>query len=485
MEQIKVISKALFDDVYQITHQTKVFLDKVDETYDLKSHVSNLDFIQRISFFADILKCYRLLDYSFSPNTSEGQCLLVAFLSIVVNPSNFEYETLENLILSNTDEVARLRKSLFDNISVNEDLCDTFKIDNVDYCNQSSNLPITSKLIYARLLGINKDVQSQYLLKIYRCMSCFIKSNGTITDKETSFLNQLSTEREIIISEQNNKAVSEMATPLNTNPIEELMSLVGLSTVKTEINDLANLVNIQNIRAKRGMKVSSVSYHCVFTGNPGTGKTTVARIIAEIYKQLGVLKKGHLVETDRSGLVAEYVGQTAPKTNAIIDSALDGVLFIDEAYSLAQGGSSDFGGEAIATLLKRMEDDRDRLVVILAGYSSEMQQFINSNSGLQSRFSRYVHFPDYSCDELMQIFNYIINKNDFIIEDDALSEVRAIIQNALNKKDQNFGNARYIRNLFEKVITQQANRLTIQTDITNEMLRQITVSDILNCQSYL
>lgn len=270
----------------------------------------------------------------------------------------------------------------------------------------------------------------------------------------------------------------EFSAKPHKNPIKQLNELIGLDNVKTEVNNLTNLVKIQKVRESRGLKTSNISYHCVFTGNPGTGKTTVARIIANIYKQLGVLKKGHLVETDRSGLVAEYVGQTAPKTNAIIDSAIDGVLFIDEAYSLVQGGQNDYGKEAIATLLKRMEDNRDRLVVILAGYSKEMEEFINSNSGLQSRFNRYINFPDYSKDELLQIFQFIVKKNDFTITNDALASVDSVLNEVIKNKNEKFGNARYVRNLFENIITQQANRLSEINDITNEMLSKIELIDI-------
>ena len=272
----------------------------------------------------------------------------------------------------------------------------------------------------------------------------------------------------------------KVATKKKENPIDELNALIGLSSVKTDISDLTNLVKIQKMRESRGMKTSDFSYHCIFTGNPGTGKTTVARIVAEIYKQLGVLKKGHLIETDRSGLVGEYVGQTAPKTNAIIDKALDGVLFIDEAYSLVQGGQNDYGKEAIATLLKRMEDDRDRLVVILAGYTKEMSEFINSNSGLQSRFNRYIYFPDYSSDELLDIFRFITKKNDCVASDEAITKIKEYIEEIVAHKDQNFGNARFVRNLFERIITQQANRLTQETNITNEMLSKIEVVDVEN-----
>ncbi len=258
----------------------------------------------------------------------------------------------------------------------------------------------------------------------------------------------------------------------------ELDSLIGLNSVKKEVQTLTNFIKIQQKRAEQGLKSSSVSYHCVFTGNPGTGKTTVARIVADIYKNLGVLKKGHLVETDRAGLVAEYVGQTAVKTNKIIDSALDGVLFIDEAYSLVGGGESDYGKEAIATLLKRMEDDRERLVVILAGYTKDMKQFIDSNPGLQSRFNRYIEFPDYTSNELYQIFALNLKKYDYHITDDAKAALQHFFEEAVAHKDANFGNGRFVRNIFEKVLEHQANRLASESNLTTERLSEITIEDL-------
>lgn len=184
-----------------------------------------------------------------------------------------------------------------------------------------------------------------------------------------------------------------------------------MENVKEEVRALANYVKVQKQRADAGLKTPKLSYHLVFTGSPGTGKTTVARIVATIYHNIGILKKGHTIETDRSGLVAEYVGKTAIKTNKIIDAALNGVLFIDEAYSLVpEQKGSDYGQEAISTLLKRMEDDRDSLVVIIAGYNNEMKRFIDSNPGLQSRFNRYIHFNDYSADELYQMFTKLYLK---------------------------------------------------------------------------
>lgn len=258
----------------------------------------------------------------------------------------------------------------------------------------------------------------------------------------------------------------------------ELHSLIGLSSVKEEVERLTNFIKIMKVREKQGLPVSEISYHCVFTGNPGTGKTTVARILANIYSELGVIKKGHLVETDRSGLVAEYVGQTAVKTNKIIDSALDGVLFIDEAYSLVNGGNNDYGTEAISTLLKRMEDDRKRLVVILAGYGNEMQTFINSNPGLQSRFNRYVDFPDYNADELLEIYKRNLNKHKYTLSVEAEAFITAYLSNAVTNKDKNFGNARFVRNLFEKTLENQAMRLASIGHLTSEMLCEISIEDV-------
>ncbi len=259
---------------------------------------------------------------------------------------------------------------------------------------------------------------------------------------------------------------------------KELDNLIGITGVKEEIAKLQNFIKIQLVRKSQGLKTSPISYHCVFTGNPGTGKTTVARIIAEIYKDLGILSKGHLVETDRSGLVAEFVGQTAVKTNKIIDSALDGVLFIDEAYSLVQGNSNDFGSEAISTLLKRMEDDRDRLVVILAGYRDEMKTFIDANPGLQSRFNRYIHFDDYTADELFEIFSLNATKNQYILTNEASTVLRSKIEETVARKDKNFGNARTVRNMFEKTLEHQATRLTAEGVLDKEALQRITEEDI-------
>ena len=298
------------------------------------------------------------------------------------------------------------------------------------------------------------------------------------TDEDKS--NDESTSETTSTPQQEEKKDSVVINPvLDTDPYEELEDLIGLDNVKQEVKSLANFVKLQKQRQEKGLKTPKLSYHLVFTGSPGTGKTTVARIVARIYKDLGILKKGHTVETDRSGLVAEYVGQTATKTNAIVDSALNGVLFIDEAYALVpENASNDYGQEAISTLLKRMEDDRDKLVVIIAGYTNEMKRFIDSNPGLQSRFNRYINFPDYTAKELVRIFHMYMKKNQYTISDEADEMLKEKLDYAVEHKDRNFGNARYVRNVFEKSIQMQANRLEGKSNLSDRELTEITASDI-------
>ena len=330
--------------------------------------------------------------------------------------------------------------------------------------------------VAAVLKRYNKDQLNKYLTLLFRYCSLIAKVDGKITDKEQRFLDHIAQLR--TDSTNSHEGVTITKVSEKNGGIAELDSLIGLASVKQEVRTMSNFIKVQLSRQQQGLKATQVSYHCVFTGNPGTGKTTVARILAGIYNELGVLKKGHLVETDRSGLVAEYVGQTAVKTNKVIDSALDGVLFIDEAYSLVTGSGNDFGNEAIATLLKRMEDDRDRLIVILAGYGDEMKRFIDSNPGLQSRFNRYIHFPDYNADELLQIFSRYAQKNDYEVSEEAQKRLKSLLDDAVANKDKNFGNGRFVRNLFEKTLERQANRLSTIERPTLSQLKEIRPEDI-------
>ena len=261
------------------------------------------------------------------------------------------------------------------------------------------------------------------------------------------------------------------------NGFEELEKLIGLKSIKEDIRQLTAFVKIQKKREKQGKKPVPMSLHLVFTGNPGTGKTTIARILASIYKEIGVLSKGHVVEVDRADLVAEYVGQTAPKTAKKIQEAMGGILFIDEAYTLVKGDGKDFGQEAIDTLLKAMEDHRDDFIVIVAGYPLQMMSFINSNPGLKSRFNKYINFPDYSVDEMRQIFYEMCEEYDYHLTPGAKDRIYEQIVLLERNKKENFANAREIRNIFEKIIVKQASRLSELED-EDQDLTEIVEEDV-------
>jgi SpoVK/Ycf46/Vps4 family AAA+-type ATPase len=258
---------------------------------------------------------------------------------------------------------------------------------------------------------------------------------------------------------------------------EELNGYIGLASIKKEVGNLINMVTVYKMRKAHDLPTLDMSLHMVFSGNPGTGKTMIARLMARVYHSLGILSKGHLVEVDRSGLVAGYVGQTAIKTGDAVKKALGGVLFIDEAYALNGGGENDFGQEAIDTLLKAMEDHRDDMVVIVAGYDGLMDMFIHSNPGLESRFNRYLHFDDYSLDEMMRIFESQCRKNQYTLGEDVKEAVKALIEEA-NTNSISFGNARGVRNVFERVLVQQANRLSTLENPTRDDLMAITTADV-------
>lgn len=272
-------------------------------------------------------------------------------------------------------------------------------------------------------------------------------------------------------------------SPLHKKSLDELMdelnSLVGLETVKTSLSSLVNLIKVKNMRDKLGLNTPAISLHLVFSGNPGTGKTTVARLLAEIYHQLGAVSRGQLVEVDRAGLVEGYVGQTAIKTSEVIDSALGGVLFIDEAYTLtSQKEGEDFGQEAVDTLLKRMEDNRDNLVVIVAGYTKEMETFIDSNPGLKSRFNKFIEFPDYTGTQMYQIFKDMCSKNDYMLDPEADEHVKDFLLDLSLNHGENFANAREVRNYFERTVERQACRVVNEPHIDANSLTTFKLVDV-------
>ena len=274
-------------------------------------------------------------------------------------------------------------------------------------------------------------------------------------------------------------AVTELCESAIATATAELETLIGLAGVKSEVKKLIDFLKVQQMRKKHGLKESGQSLHYVFTGNPGTGKTTVARILGKIFHGFGILKTTRLVESDRSGLIAGYVGQTAIKTDEVIEKALDGVLFIDEAYTLSRNvAAGDFGQEAIDTLLKRMEDRRDRLIVVVAGYPGPMQEFLRSNPGLQSRFTRFIAFNDYSVREMCLIFEKFCNDNEYVLTPLARINAFLLFTAARSRRDETFGNARFVRNVYEMAVSKHSSRIARMDDVTREILSELNGTDI-------
>ncbi|HEY9621747.1 MAG TPA: AAA family ATPase [Crinalium sp.] len=332
---------------------------------------------------------------------------------------------------------------------------------------------------------------------IYQFAQVITKADGSITLQEMESLSSVwrllhsyqkyeSYDQALAAASQYQSTETSPAAPPEPvgKALDDLNDLVGMENIKEEVRSLTNFLKVQKVRSERGLAKTSVSLHSVFCGPPGTGKTTVARLMGTIFRDLGFLAKGHLVETDRAGMVAGYVGQTSKKVDELVKSALDGVLFIDEAYALeVPNSANDFGQEAIDTLLKRMEDYRDRLVVIVAGYTDEMSIFIESNPGLKSRFNRYFYFNDYIPDELVAIFEKLCEKSHFKLTPDAKTVLHDVLYRYYSNRDRTFGNARLVRNLFEKTIERQANRLAVLSSLTDELLITIRPEDIPTAES--
>jgi len=360
--------------------------------------------------------------------------------------------------------------------------CLFFYIGIVNFFGKDSKLEIFTPLIaavFAAILGFGIPFWIEsWVNKQETIAQEFEEEKYDIFEEESDSDTQEPLSAELLI-DQNIKTIKKPKKENIEDLLLELNSFVGLESIKQEVESLVNFLKIQKTRERKGMPVTPLSLHSIFLGPPGTGKTTIARIMGKIYCSLGFLKSGHVIETDRAGLVGGYIGQTAIKVDSVLNEALDGLLFIYEAYTLKKDqNNSDFGQEAIDTLLKRMEDNRDRLIVIVAGYENEMKRFLESNPGLQSRFSRTFNFPNYTGEELFQIFQKFCNEGSYQLEESAISEIQSILISESNKAGSTFGNARYIRNLFEKILQRQADRLSKLKKPSALQLATISKEDI-------
>lgn len=344
--------------------------------------------------------------------------------------------------------------------------------------------------IYDRANGTDYATQAKSMY--FRFAEAIIKADGNISEKEEIALSKY---RELLFNfrlkdeleeQQNNQTHNEIyfeskaeSQPKNLDDLlNELNSFVGLNRVKNDVTQLVNFLKVQQMREAKGMAVQPLSRHLVFYGNPGTGKTTVARLLSQIYKSLGILSKGHLVETDRAGLVAGYVGQTALKVREVVGEAVGGVLFIDEAYALSTGGDNDFGREAIDTLLKMMEDNRDDLIVVVAGYTDKMSAFLQTNPGLRSRFNKYLEFEDYTPEQLVEIFELFCKNSGYKLASSTHDDLIRLFSVLYETRDETFGNGRLARNLYEMTINNQANRIVMLPNVDDDILSSIEETDI-------
>lgn len=430
----------------------------IDEAYTLKQH-DNDNFGQEA--IDTLLK--RMED-------DRGKMMVIA--------AGYQKE-MQNFINANPGLKSRFKEeNIFDLKDYNpEELLKIFKVflEKENYKLDSDaelNLQKTLQTMYDKRyknFGNGRDVRNLY----ERCLSLRAKR----LQNATSDNHDLILYAEDIPTYEDEAKIIPLEDAMN-----ELNNLIGLSAVKQKIAGLIDYLEVEKIRSSEGGKKTTLNIHFIFKGNPGTGKTTVARILANIFKAMGLLSKGQLVETDRKDLVAEYVGQTATKTNKVIENAIGGVLFIDEAYTLSTGGGNDFGKEAIDTLLKRMEDDRGKIIVIAAGYDNDMDRFLQSNPGLTSRFTNHIQFDDYTPEEMTAIFKSNVKSKGMVLEENTDDFVLNIFTKIFEKRDKNFANGRTVRNLFENVLQNQAMRIAAEhkkgTDI-GQMINVIKKEDLI------
>ena len=396
------------------------------------------------------------------------------------NLKKFNYDnmvlSLNTEVLENIVDSSKLDKILHENFKiVNDDMFANGSAFNTDYMEVLNDIFSNDKkdIEDNSMDDSNYDPQDNTLQKFKKGLENSSSYNPNASEKSQE-KSEESTEESLDENVEEEESLEDILAKLN--------SLVGLENVKSDVNSLINLIQIRKIREERGIKQPDMSLHLVFSGNPGTGKTTVARLLGEIYSKLGILSRGHLVETDRSGLVAGYVGQTAIKTQDKIKEALGGILFIDEAYALsASKGENDFGEEAIDTILKAMEDNRDDFIVIVAGYPKLMDEFLHSNPGLESRFNKHLFFDDYTPQELFDIFVSMEEKSSLKLDKKAEKFLKGHFEDVYKCRGDNFANGRYVRNIFEKVLSNQADRLVNIEDISDDDLNTLVIEDFDDC----
>jgi SpoVK/Ycf46/Vps4 family AAA+-type ATPase len=461
----------------QITKLYNLLLDSSEVNEFLKKHskegeIQGYKETLQFCILFDISKLYNLLYKEFGDNKIQKAVLISISAELLGEDASFiNDQTFEQLI--DNSENSKLNKVY--------STCLGFGKNNNPISISINNKKEEEVFSLPSILRLSNFNQSdEYSSFLYRLASLLTKSDNVVTPEEEKVLNGIFKMLNPKNSQKTGKKKMEnnMDKPTLESAIKELNDMVGLEEVKQEVNSLVNFVKIQKEREKHGLKQNDISYHCVFTGSPGTGKTTVARVLANIFRSLDVIDTGQLVETDRAGMIAEYVGQTAVKVDKLVDESMGGVLFIDEAYSLSTGSSEDFGKEAIATLLKRMEDNRDNLIVIVAGYSDKMKDFIDMNPGLKSRFNRYIHFEDFAPEDMMSIYKKMCQGSDYAISSEAEQYLLSEFESAYNSRDESFGNGRFVRNIFEKSIENLSNRIAKSDKITKELLTTIEKEDI-------
>lgn len=444
-----------------------------------------------------IEQCYEICDYMEKNgvvkkelSTSLRELLRREFLDFVIYLSMLDtgFTQWEEDYINKTFGF-RLNKDMVKELKVHRRLTESHYGTQIPYVLKYFVLADAGKKIKGDIYGGKK---AKYLADAYRLIGQnYLAGNETAGDKEINALSKYCMMLDDYLKEygllrpdkKSEAFTKEEKAERKAEAVDDLMaelnSLTGLKTVKEDLNALINLMRVQKMREENGMKQTGINKHMVFMGNPGTGKTTVARLLSGIYAGLGVIEKGHLVEVDRSGLVSGYIGQTAMKVQDVVEEALGGILFVDEAYTLTNSkGQNDFGQEAVDTLLKAMEDHRDDLIVIVAGYTELMQEFLDSNPGLRSRFNKFILFEDYTAEEQFEIFRFMCKGMDYVLSKEAAEEAKRFFMERSENKPETYANARDVRNYLEKAISNQATRIVQLKNVDKETLAVLEKEDL-------